>query len=136
MTSQNEYITDLLFTPLCVSASGAGLAVASGLIGMNTKFLGLPAPISVGLAMGASSLIAGTVKDTAFNAVMPADSSDMAYNAAAPVISGASVVALVYFSTGRRMPAKAAMELFALGAGAEIVGAYVADNFLGPALSM
>ena len=45
---QNEITTDLIRTPLSVALVGAGLSLS--LVSMNTRFMGLPAPLTLGLA--------------------------------------------------------------------------------------
>ena len=131
---QNEITTDLIRTPLCVALVGAGLSLS--LVSMNTPFMGLPAPLSLGLAMGASSVVAGMMKQTVLNTVLPNNESVMIYNFTAPVLSGFSSLGIVYIAGGGKMPPKIMGQMFALGFISEIAGTYVSDNLLGPALAM
>lgn len=131
----SETMRDLLLTPVSVAGSGAILSL--GLVSMNTKFMGMPAPISLGLAMGGASLFAGTIKETVLETVLPNNQSQLVYDMTAPVLSGAAAVGIVVIATGGKpMSVKAMGEMFALGVVSEMVGSYVSDNMLGPAIMM
>ena len=131
---QNDMTTDLIRTPLSVAVVGGALSLS--MVSMNARFLGLPAPLSLGLSMGVASMAAGMMKQTVLDTVMPNNESELIYNMTAPVLSGASSLGIVYVVAGGKMPVKVMGEMFALGFFSEIAGMYVSDNVLGPALSM
>ena len=131
---QKDMTTDLIRTPLSVAVVGSALSLS--MVSMNARFLGLSAPISLGLAMGASSVVAGMMKQAVLDTALPNNESELIYNMSAPVLSGASSLGIVYVVAGGKMPVKVMGEMFALGFFSEIAGMYVSDNVLGPALSM
>ena len=130
---QNDMTTDLIRTPLSVAVVGSALSLS--MVPMSSKFLGLPAPLTLGLAMGAASVAAGMMKQTVLDTVLP-NNDELIYNMSAPVLSGASSLGIVYVVAGGKMPVKVMGEMFALGFFSEIAGMYVSDNVLGPALAM
>ena len=131
---QNDMTTDLIRTPLSVAVVGGALSLS--MVPMSSKFFGLPAPLTLGLAMGAASVAAGMMKQTVLDTVLPNNESELIYNMTAPVLSGVTSLGIVYTIGGGNMPMKIMGEMFALGFFSEIAGAYVSDNVLGPALAM
>ena len=86
--------------------------------------------------MGASSVVAGMMKQAVLDTVLPNNESELIYNMSAPVLSGASSLGIVYIVAGGKMPIKVMGEMFALGFFSEIAGMYVSDNVFGPAMSI
>ena len=114
---------------------GTGAVCSLALVGMDDSFLGLPAPVSLGLTMAGASLVSKTLEDTVYES-LPDNESDLLYSTTAPVLTGLGATGLAYMVLGKHLNNRAMMEFFALGVVAEVGGGYIDEKMLGPALDL
>jgi hypothetical protein len=115
---------------------GSACVFSLALVPFDVKFMGLPAPITIGLVAGASSYASSLASDTIYEAVLPESESDLLYSATAPIVTGVGTSAIAYAALGKHADAKALAEFFALGALSEVSGGYINDNMLGAAVDL
>jgi hypothetical protein len=115
---------------------GTGMAMSFAVVPWDAKFIGMPAPLAMGLVMGVSSLGSATVRDNVIENYLSENESELVENAVSPLITGGANMALAYAVLGKHASSKALMEFFAIGAFAEVGGTYLDDSLLGPALNL
>ena len=130
----SETTHDLVIKPLAVGAVGAGVSVM--LVPSSMTILGLPGPLGMGLVMAGSSFVNAVANETIYETLLSDNESELVYNATAPVITGSACVGAAYLMLGKNASSKVLLEFFALGAASEIVGGYVDESILGPAMDL
>jgi hypothetical protein len=124
--------SNIIVQPAIVGVVGAVGSLA--LVDSSLVMYGMPAPVALGLAIGGSSMVSATMKETVYDNVLKDSESDLLFTATTPVITGLSAVVLYRLAAGK-LSKKSAMQTFALGALSEITGAYIDDNMLGDAVN-
>ena len=135
MSANSETMQEFVYRPAMVGGVGAVGSLA--IVSSSDKLFGLPAPVSLGLIFAASSMASAGTKNWVYENVLDDDSSELAYNSTAPILTGASAILAGYLLFGsNKMDKRAHIELFVLGSGSEMVGAYIDENILGEAIEL
>lgn len=130
----NDQMHELIMKPLVVGGVGGVLSLA--LVPMDVKFLGVPAPVGLGLLMAGSSFVSAMANEAVYEAVLSENESELLYNSTAPVITGAATATAAWMVLGENASAYVLGEFFILGVASEVGGSYVHDSLLGPAMDL
>ncbi len=129
----NDQMHELIMKPLVVGGVGGVLSLA--LVPMDVKFLGVPAPVGLGLLMAGSSFVSAMANEAVYESLLPENESEFLYNSTAPVITGAATATAAWMVLGENATGYVLGEFFVLGLASEVGGAYIHDSILGPAMN-
>jgi hypothetical protein len=130
----NDQMHELIMKPLVVGGVGGVLSLA--LVPMDVKFLGVPAPIGLGILMAGSSFVSSMANEAVYEAVLSENESELLYSSTAPVITGAATATAAWMVLGENASGYVLGEFFLLGVASEVGGSYVHDSLLGPAMDL
>jgi hypothetical protein len=126
-------MNDYIYKPAAVAAVAMG--GFSTYVDSKYTLGGMRAPVSLGLIAGGSSLVSSVLADTVYDS-LPANESDLLYGSTAPVITGLSTMAGGYWALGGAGGMTGMLQLFATGALSEVVGVYVDEMIIMPAVGI
>jgi hypothetical protein len=115
---------------------GSACVFSLALVPFDVNFMGMPAPITIGLVAGASSYASSLASDTIYEAVLSESESDLLYSSTAPIVTGCATAAIGYASLGKHADSKSLGYMFALDVISVISGDYINDNMLGNAVDL
>jgi hypothetical protein len=125
-------MNDYIYKPAAVAAVAMG--GFSTFVDSKFKLGGMSAPVSLGLIDGGSSVVSSMLADTVYDS-LPENESDLVYGATAPAITGLSTMGAGYWALGGT-GMSGMLQLFATGALSEIVGVYVDEMIIMPAMGI
>lgn len=125
---------DLVIKPLAVGAAGGAMSIM--LVPSSLKILGMPGPVGMGLIMAGSSFVNAVANETIYETLLSDNESELVYNATAPVITGTACAGAAWLMLGEHADSKVLLEFFALGAASEILGGYIDEGLLAPAMNL
>jgi hypothetical protein len=125
-------VNDYLAKPAVVGASSALLFAM--IVPSEHKVLGFSGPIGLGIVAAGGSVVSSVLADTVYEQ-LPESESDMLYATTAPVITGLSTMGAGVMMLGNSN-ARGMVELFGCGFLGEVMGAYVDEMVIKPALKI